>query len=324
MSDQSSKSWSSTVIIYVIILVLVIITIVIIYYVFSQPQKPPFPVSPFDYGDIIQISPAVFSQNNFNTKNIPQNQYLTRVINDPNSNCQHPNDGDAQSGACVATFTGTQGDLQSKWILRNSYDSTANCGDPSSCFATSRCATCFNMLAKQSFYEFGNRFYLQNATAASPGDISALMTYFSFNGAEAYCPSLTFPVTGNTHIPDFDYQRYDSPFVVYFLPTTQPDLYYILFPGQNNLYDAALIPPLYPNSLSINDSIASLRPFAQPDTCTSCDGCHYNPWDANGNPNPNGLLLNYLPDSFVSANGTALGTNKPNIFLFKIIKIGNV
>jgi len=323
MSDkstgQSSKSWSSTVIIYVIILVLVIVAIIIIYYVFSLPQQPPFPVSPFDYGDVVQISPAVFTQNSFGIKNIPQNQYLTSVVNSPNSNCQHPNDGDAQPGACVAVFTGNQGDLQSKWILRNSYDSTANCGDPSKCCSgcpSARCATCPNMLAKQNFLEFGNRFYLQNASASSPGDISALMTYFSFSGAPSiiYKPSVTFPVTGNTYIPNFDEQRYDSPFIVYFLPTTQPDLYYILFPGNDYLYS----PPFYPNSLSTNDGITSLRPYAQP------NDSNYDPWDANGLPNPNGLLLNYLPDSFVSSNGTALGTNRPNIFLFKIVKIGKV
>jgi hypothetical protein len=316
MSDQpSSKSWSSTAIIYIIILVLVIITVIIIYYVFSLPQSPPFPVSPFDYGDVIEISPAVLTQNNFETKTIQQNQYLTRVVAGPNSNCQHPNDGDAQAGACVPIFTGTQGDLQTKWILRNSWDSEASCTGCN--FADPRCPNCPNNLAKQSFTQFGNRFYLQNASASSPGDISALMTYFSFGVTTIeYNPSITFPVTGNTSIPDFDEQRYDSPFIVYFLPTTQQDIYYILFPGNDQLYAP---PCCYPNSLSPNDSILSLRPFAQPQKNN-----YYYPWDANGVPNPNGLLLNSLSESFVSVNGTALGTNKPNIFLFKIKKVGKV
>jgi hypothetical protein len=227
-----------------------------------------------------------------------------------------PNDGNAQSGACVPIFTGSQGDNSSRWILRNSFDSMANCGDPSKCLNTSRCATCPNMLAKQNFTEFGNRFYLQNATASSPGDISALMTYMTLSGRPdiVYKPSVTFPVTGNTYIPDFDYQRYDSPFIVYFLPTSQPDLYYILFPGDDYLYS----PPFYPNSLNTNDSILSLRPFAQP------NNNNYNPWGSDGKLNPNSLLLNYLPDSFVSVNNTALGTNRPNLFLFKIKKVGSV
>lgn len=309
MSDQSSKSWSSTIITYVIIFILVIVSIIIIYYVFSIPQPPPFPVSPFDYGDVVEISPFIFTQNSFDTKITPQNQYLTNIV----SNCQHPNFGGAQPGTCVATFTGNQGDLQSKWILQNSWNSTASC---TSCnFSDPRCPNCPNNLAKQSFTEFGNRFYLQNASAASPGDISTLMTYMSFSGTDVYDPSVTFPLTGNSEIPNFDEQTYDSPFIVYFLPTTQPDIYYILFPGNDYLYAP---PEFYPNSLSTNDGITCLRPFAQP------NNDNYFPWDINGNPNPNGLLLNYLPDSFVSNNGTALGTNKPNIFLFKIVKTGKI
>jgi len=315
-TSQSSKSWGSTVIIYVIIFILVIAAIIIIYYILSAPLPPQFPVSPFDYDDIVEISPAVLTQNDFFTKNAPQNQFLSSVVKSPNSNCQQPFDGDAQPTACVTTFTGIQGNLSSKWILKNSYDSTQSC---TTCddylFGNPRCPNCPNMLAKQSFYEFGNRFYLQNATAASPGDITALMTYFSFSGRTdiVYKPSVTFPITGNTYIPNFDEQTYDSPFVVYFLPTTQPNLYYILFPGNNYLYAP---PVFYPNSLSTNDGIASLRPYAQP------NNTNYYPWDSNGNPNPNGPLLNYLPDSFVSSNGTALGTDRPNIFLFKITKVG--
>jgi hypothetical protein len=308
MADESSKSWSSTVIIYVIIFILVIAAIIIIYYVLSLPQQPIFPVSPFDYDDIVEISPAVFTQDKFGIKDVPQNQFLTSVT--PGNNCQHPNDGNAQPATCVTTFSGVQGNLSSKWILRNSWNSTKNC-PPDICNTVgelSRCPTCPNILAKQSFYEFGNRFYLQNATAASPGDITALMTYMSFNGAHVYNPSVTFPLTGNTSIPIFVDQRYDSPFVVYFLPTSQPNLYYILFPGEDYLDT--------PNSININDGIISLRPFSQP------NDTNYYPWNTNGNPNPNGPLLNYLPDRFVSSNVTALGTNRPNIFLFKITKVG--
>ena len=308
MADESSKSWSSTVIIYVIIFILVIAAIIIIYYVLSLPQQPIFPVSPFDYDDIVEISPAVFTQDTFGIKNVPQNQFLTSVT--PGNSCQHPNDGKAQPTACATTFTGIQGNLSSKWILRNSWNSTKNC--PIDICKTvgelSRCPTCPNILAKQNFLEFGNRFYLQNATATSPGDITALMTYMAFNGSTVYNPSVTFPLTGNTSIPIFENQRYDSPFVVYFLPTTQPNLYYILFPGEDYLDT--------PNSINTNDGIISLRPFSQ------SNNDDYYPWDTNGNPNPNGPLLNYLPDPFVSTNGTALGTNRPNIFLFKITKVG--
>jgi hypothetical protein len=310
MSDkESSKSWGSTVIIYIIILVLVIITIVAIYYIFLIPSPPQFPVSPFDYGDIVEISPAVLSQDNLNFKIPQQNQYLTRIIS--GSNCLRPNDGNAQPETCVPIFTGNQEDNSSRWILRNSYDSTANCGDPSKCIPFFPCANCPNFLAKQNFTEFGNRFYLQNATAASTGDVSALMTYFYLNGELiTYNPSVTFPLTGNNNIPsDNLLRRYDNPFIVYFFPTTQPDLYYILFPGNNSNTN--------PNSLSPNDSILSLRPFAQPNDNT------YNPWGSDSKLNPNSLLLNSLSDSFVSVNGTALGTNRPNLFLFKIIKVGS-
>ena len=312
MADESSKSWSSTIIIYVIIFILVIAAIIIIYYVLSVPLPPQFPVSPFDYDDIVEISPAVFTQDNFGSKykDVPQNQFLSSVT--PGNNCQLPNDGYAQPNTCVATFTGIQGNLSSKWILRNSWDSTQNCGDPSKCSNDSNCPNCPNNLAKQNFTEFGNRFYLQNTTETSPGDIPALMTYMPFNPFfSPYNPSTTFPLTGNAYISDAGFEVYDFPFIVYFLPTTQPNLYYILFPDQ--LINSS-------NALDPNNGIISLRPFAQPDNNS------YYPWNGTtvGSifPNPNGMLLNNLSDSFVSVNGTASGTNNPNIFLFKITKVG--
>ena len=309
---ESSKSWGFTILIGVIILSLVIIAVIIIYYVFTLPQQIPFPVSPFNYGDIIQICPAVFSQEEFNINNTDQNQYLTSVA--PGSSCQHPNDGYAQSGTCIASFTGNKMDKASKWILQNAYDSTADCGPPEKCFNTSRCSTCPNMLSQQNFLKFGNRFYLQNAMATSPSDTTALLTYWSPVNSNIYSPSwdtsVTFPLTGNTSIPNYPEQRYDQPMVVYFLPTTQQDIYYILYPTQNWLYDDIII-DTYPNSLSPNDGIMSLRPFAQP------NNYYYFPWEGN-NINPNGLLLNDLSDKFVSIDTTAVGTNRPNIFLYKI------
>lgn len=305
--SEPAKSWGSTIIAGIIILVLVIIAVLVIYYIFLQPQPVPFPVSPFNYGDVIQIRPAVLTQYNLNTKDLSQDQYLRLVpcANNSCTDCYQPTNnkplclGGAQPNTCTATFTGKKGDLSSRWILNQWYD-TASQG-PKAIYS-----------AKQNFTQFGNRFFLQNATATNIDDVSKLMTFMPFNGLCEWGPYRTFPLTGNDSIPENNgliKARYDVPFVVYFLPTSQPNLFYILFPATNDVY---LPPDLLPNTLQPNDGIASLRPFAQPENDT------YNPWSVN-TPNSNGLLLNLLKD--VSPDASALRTNKPDIFLFEITKV---
>lgn len=300
-SSNSSKSWGGTIIAGIIILVLVVVMVVVIYYIFIQPTSVPFPPSSFNYGDTIQICPAVFTQNTFNIKNPPQNQYLTQTICADNgcTNCYQPDEdrrgGIPQPKICTITFTGNKSDTATKWKLNQFYNS-ADANNPKSDYN-----------AKQSLSKFGNRFYMQNATASNLDDIPKLVTYMSFNGFYTWGSGITFPLTGNDYIPSFDEQRFDTPFVVYFLPTSQPDLYYILFPGT----DYADTIGSNPNTLQPNDGIMSLRPFAQP------NGSNYNPW-TNGIPNANGLLTNELKD--VSPDSTAIATNIPELFLFKITK----
>jgi hypothetical protein len=307
MSDQDQKSWGGTIIAGIIILVLVVVAIIIIYYVYSLPRPVPFPISPFNYGDVVQIRPAVLAQDNTSIKDPPANQYLTLNVcpNNSCSNCYQPTNnkplcGSAQPNTCTVTFTGSKDAQASKWILNQWYDS-----------ATRDDTKNTTLSAKQNFAQFGNRFYMQNATATNIDDIPKLVTYMAFNGICAWGPERTFPLTGNDNIPPIDSQRYDSPFVVYFLPTTQPDLYYILFPSSYFGDNPPIAPP---NTLNPNDGIASLRPFAQPQNDT------YNPWNIQNPqiPNASGPLLNLLKD--VSPDSSALSTNIPEIFLFEITK----
>ena len=299
MSEGSSKSWGTTIITGVIILVLVVIAVIVIYYVFSIKSQTLFPLSPFVYGDVVQISPVVFTQDNFTEKYTSENQYLTLTVcegSDGCSNCYQPQGreecDEPQPKVCTVTFTGDKSKNNTKWTL------TQYVGDNTEA----------KFSAEQNFTEFGNRFYLQNLTSNSPNDFSKMMTSMAISddsGSDCvWGGSITFPVTGNGIWEPNAKQSFGVPFVAYFLPTRFPDLYYILFPGINSV--------IYPNATRINDSICSLRPFAQPNRST------YNPWNGKV-PNDNSLLLNSLVD-FSQGDG-AIGTNAPDIFLFKIIKV---
>lgn len=316
-----STSWGSTIIQGAIILVLVIALIVILYFVFNQSQQTPYPKSPFNYGDIIQISPAVPMQSFSNPLTIAPNQYLARTNCDPSNGCPAPSgkcpgcyqpstrlggacpkSGCPGPGSCTLTFTGNKEEKRSKWRLKQ-FDTSGGCylGQGSTGGCDGRGCD-----ANQSLTSgFGNRFYLENLDG-DESDVTNLTKFMPFN-AEFNCTwsnSTTFPVIGSTD--NTSYWCYSI--LVYFYPTTQPDLYYMLFPADVNIFGNQSIP--YYNT-SPNTGIMNLRPFSQPGLPTSST---YDPW--NGNiPNDSGPLLDI--------NNQETGPYPtPEIYLFKVTKLG--
>lgn len=285
MEPTSTTSSGTTVVIGIIIFILIIGLVLILYYIFTRPVQVPFPTSPFKYGDVVEIIPAVLSQTGLNTLNVSPDQYLSQTTCPTGTcnNCYQAQDPFV-GNSCALTFTGKSGDNSSKWILRqfgpdNSED--ANDGLVSG---------------------FGNRFYLQNASIDGINDLSGRVTFNQFNGGiECWQGTdLTFPIIGNTTS-----SCYGSSLIIYFLPTNEPDIYYILFPGSS---DFTRVPPTNLNQ-SPNDGVVILRPWAQPSTSG-----FYLPWDSNNNLNANGMLLGNNPGS------TPGPYPNPEVFLFKVTK----
>jgi len=293
MADSTStKSWGSSVTIGIVILVLVIALIVIIFLVFLRTTINPYPVSSFKFGDTIQISPAVLSRNSFTDAGPSDNQYL--IKNTDPSNCYLP----FGANGCVATFAGSKSNPNTKWVL----EQLPYTGIPKQ-------STQQNVLAT------GNRFYLRNATNA-PNEIAGRLTFNLFDSTlscAGLSPDRAFPVSppslgSSCYDPDTNFNE-GNEWVVYFWPTTQPDLYYILFPGSLNTETRATNPTL---TNQLNDGVVTLRPYAPAPANTLV----YDPYKPNGDLYNNGPLLNYQWEYPVGAKYP-----KPEVFLFRVTKV---
>lgn len=287
-----TTTYGTTIIQGIIIFILLIGLVFLLYYLATRPFKTPFPISPFNYGDVIQIVPAVLSQ--YAGINPSADQYLTRnncTSSDGSGHCTtfgcYQNDNPFSGvNSCALTFTGNKNDPKTKWILR---EFTHVGGGDASVSLTSG---------------FGNRFYLQSSTTGSETDPSGRVGFNVFNNSGICKESgdRSFPYVGTN---DNNNNCFQNEMLIYMKPTSQPDLYYILFPTS-----FTLITPL---NYHTNDGVMTLRPFAQ----YTADTAVYIPWDSTGTVNNNGPLLNTIPSNYPLPSGPF---NTPETFLFKITK----
>jgi len=297
MADSTTtKSWGSSVTIGIVILVLAIALIVIIFLVFLRTTINPYPVSSFKFGDTIQISPAVFSRNSFSDTGPSENQYLIKNTcpSQPCDNCYIP----TGANGCVATFSGSKSDPNTKWVLEQlPYTGI------------------IKQSTQQNVLATGNRFYLRSATNA-PNEISGRLTFNLFDSTlscEGLSPDRAFPVSppslgSSCYDPDTNFNE-GNELVFYFWPTTQPDLYYILFPGSLNTETRTGSPTI---TNQLNNGVATLRPYAPAPKDTTT----YSPYQTNVNLFNNGLLLNGQNNYPVGAKYPT-----PEVFLFRVTKV---
>lgn len=303
--DSGSKSWGSTIIIGVFILIAAIILIIIVYYIFSKTNIDPYPVSPFKFKDTIQICPAILVRESQSGKTISPDQYLVKNTCNPScKGCYYAEEAGAPQTSCVATFSGKKDDPATKWVL----EKLPYTGEEFK-----------NQSTDQNIVSFGNRFYLRNSQN-DPSELGGRLLMNIFNSTLAckdVSPDKSFPVSspelgtgaGLTHKcynPDSSFNQ-GNELVVYFWPTSQPDLYYILLPGTLDAETRSSNPSL---TTQTNDGVVTLRPYAPLQKET------YNPYINNNELYQNGMLLN-------SQGKYPVGTKypSPEVFLFKITKV---
>ena len=306
MSDSTTtpKSWGSTIVIGIILLVLAIGLIFFIYYIFLQTPINPYPISVFKFGDTIQISPAVLSRDSFSVTTNP-NQYLIKnTCAFPCADCYPATS--APSDACVVTFSGNKSDNNTKWVL----EKLPYTGNP---FETT----------DQNVLSLGNRFYLRNFNNTN-SELAGRPRMNLFDstrlapGCGGLSPDKTFPIT-SPFLGDFSAGSgcYDpgtelnrgNELIVYFWPTSQPDLYYLLFPGTLGVNSRIALNATL--ATQPNDGVVTLRPFAPWNS-----GDTYSPFLPNSDLFNNSMLLN-------SQSSYAVGSKypRPEVFLFKVVKV---
>jgi hypothetical protein len=306
MSDQdtSSKSWGSSVVIGIIILVFAVGLIFLIYFIFLQTPINPYPISPFKFGDTIQLSPAVFVRDSFTSTTISENQYLIKNTC-CNDNC-YPS-ANAPANSCVVTFSGNKADPNTKWIL----EELPYTGNPVES-------------ANQNVLSFGNRFYMRNTTNSQSDLAGRLrMNLFNSTGAcDGLSPDKTFPImspdlgsgtSSGCYDPDTPLNQ-GNELIVYFWPTSQPDLFYILFPGTLGVPNRLVFKDVS-LAASTNDGVVTLRP--------------YSPWIAEDVYNP--FVAPFTPPLVINNNSMLLNGQltypigekypRPEVFLFKVVKV---
>ena len=98
-------------------MVLAVGLIFFIFYIFLQTNINPYPISPFKFGDTIQISPAVLVRKTFETTVTDPDQYLVKntCASFPCEDCYQ--EVSATSTSCVVTFSGNKNDPSAKWVL---------------------------------------------------------------------------------------------------------------------------------------------------------------------------------------------------------------
>ena len=311
MDSTESTTIGSTIVVGIIILILLLVLVAILYYIYSLPVATPYPRSPFNYGDTIQIIPAVLSQYKpLSSTSCPSslanpcpNQYLVRnncsTGTCPGSNICYQNSSPFSGNfGCALTFTGNKEDPNTRWILRQFYDDRN--GDSNQSFTNG----------------FGNRFYLQSATTSSLTVPQGRVTFNVFNNTLSCRESgdRSFPYI---NINDGSNNCFANSMIIYIEPSTQPDLYYILFPSKFGLSTFCPLPIETPLQNWPNDGAMSIRPWAQYTPGTST----YYPWDSAGNLNSNGPLLNSLPQSSPCNIFQTAPFSTPEVMLFKITKV---
>lgn len=301
----TAPSTLGTVGIAIIIFVLLVGAVVVIYFV-GQQTPTFFAVSPFKYGDIINIRPAIL------TNNGSQDQYL-RMSTSPNYNSgvggtlEGRNMG---SGASVLQFTGTRTQPESKWQLMQ-YSAL-----PSDAPFDSN---------KSLLGGLGNRFYLRNTAFTSPTDAAARIRYQLMNQYQrGFCFPLSSPVIG---AGDTTNNWFNAELLIYFMPTNYPDLYWLLFPTCSN----TAAPMNYPDTTTQpNNGVISIKPWADMSQFGTsihndpnlCDSYYCVPENLVIDPFTNGVtspfnnnvpIMNYL-----QANERLPPYVNPNVKLFKV------
>lgn len=301
-----TTTYGSTIIQGIIIFVLLIGLIFLIYYLVTRPSQVPYPISPFNDGDTIQIVPAVLSQ--YAGINPSPDQYLIRNNCSSSNSSGHCVSADCYQNqnpfsgvnSCALTFTGNVSDPKTRWILRD-LPSAQTEKDNSNVSLTSG---------------FGNRFYLQSATTVLQTDSSARVTFNIFNNDGNACGSCggagdrSFPYCSTN---DNTCDCFNQEMIIYMKPTSIPNLYYILFPSKRGLSNFCPVSVETPLNYWPNDAICTLRPYSQYTNNTPT----YFPWDSAGNLLNNGPLLNTLPGTCTFPSGPFAN---PEITLFKITK----
>lgn len=259
-----------------LLILIVIVAAIVIYFIIANNISPQYPISIFNFDETVTITPITLSQNGNVVSN---NQYLQKVTTgDPTCiNVQVDGYNNMGQNACVALFTGNNVDPQSKWILRQ-YKADGS-GD-----------------ANQSLKSgYGNRFYLQNSTqpdqTANNGRLMySLLNFFSFrNNSCPYTTAATIGFNGNNI-------GFSTEMLLYFMPTSYKDIYYILFP--------ACLDSTYNNNTMPNNDITSIRPYANnAGQFTQSNNILY----------PNAMIINLLPP-----NNQPPPYSYANIVLFKV------
>jgi hypothetical protein len=316
MSDKEVKTTTlGSIGTSLLVLILLVIVVVIVIYVIQSAIVPPYPVSPFHYEDTVVIRPAILTANPPNTVNdIDPHQYLrpSNIYRNQNG-CLPPYDYGSASGfplGYALTFDGEKDKLHSQWVLKQ-FSSPGNYD------------------ANQSLiYGEGNRFYLHNKSNPNPIDPKARARFQRLNqNTIGFCYN-TSPIVMGADGGEQQCNWFNTEWLVYFLPTNYPDLYYMLFPScWRNLSDD----PFTDLTRQPNNAIASIRPWApnngstKPETCTQCDlsGVTYDPF-VPGQPgvlNQNVLIANALvPNNFLPPYKLP-PIDKPNVLLFHITKV---
>lgn len=286
-----------------IVILIVIVAAIVIYFVIVNNETPQYPISIFNYDETVNITPITLTKNGtiLNT-----NQYLQKVTTGDPSCINKQGDGYNNMGpnACVALFTGNADDPQSKWILRR-YRSDGS-GD-----------------ADQSLKSgYGNRFYMQNSTQPNQSAVTGRLLYSPLNffitrvNSCAYTTAATIGYDGESGGLGVGFS---TEMLLYFMPTSYKDIYYILFP--------ACLDSAYNNNNMPNNGIISIRPWADnagqyildETNCAACPpGGTYTPYN-NGVLYPNAMIANLLPNN---GKDTTLPYSYANIVLFKITIAG--
>jgi len=308
-TPPSGPSSLSTISIIILVTILLIIAGVVIYYIFIQNITPSYPLSPFKFGDIVVIRPAVLLEGID-----PNKQYLSYqpITNTAYSYPYFPTKEGIfmGEGANAIRFIGEKDDRQSQWVLEQfsvvgHYD------------------------ANQSLqYGYGNRFYLRNKSNDNVNDLKTRARYQLANQQlRGLCPSVTPAVIGSD-VPNTD-NWFNTELIVYFLPTNYPDIYYILFPNCSN----SLAGTSPDTTRQPNNGIATIRPWSplqgdnftaiKPTSCSNAGPCNYPPGSYNPYNSNNKLYDNILLMNFLTADKLLPPYENANVALFKVTTLAN-
>jgi hypothetical protein len=264
--ETNTTTTGSTLLQGVIILILLIAAIAIIVIYLRQPASVPLPLSPFVVGDVLRIKPAVLCKTNVESTQVDPNQYFKQnvcpTLNCPN--CLIPNNVPGDT-SCTVTLTGAFEDEGVLWKLQQFF---ADCGG---------IAFCGDSDQSLSQSGDGNRFYLK-VNGYQDNDPKGRLTYAAFNMNPGLVSGNIFPQSSNPTPGNV----YSNDMLIYFLPTSQPNLYYLFFPG-------FIITSGRPQN-SPNSGFLQIQPYANP-----TNTANYNPY-TNGQLNLNSTVQIAAPE----------------------------